>query len=459
MEPINLSQSNVSTSALPARSRWRTALGRRSVAAGMLAIIVGSLVWYFSPHTPPSTFRIPTSPKGGLYSRVGASLKPILAQQLGRPVELVHTKGSVENRRMLLAGDVDLAILQDGSIDSHGLAVIAPLYHEVVHVLVREESELNSIDDFKGRAVAIGPLDSGMHESALILLRHYGLSAADLRESDRYFAEILTDPKIEAAIVTTGFLNGDLQRVMESRKFKLLPIRDAESLTIHHPYLTATTIPTGVFEGHPPVPETPVPSVATTAFLGARENVSDELVRRNLSVLYERDLRQQIPTLIPLTEARTTTMGNLHRATRNYYDPFGGVELLSNLLESLSAVKELMFAFCAGLYLMWDRWRRMKEREERQVVRVMKERLDQFLEESVRLERAQMETDDPQRLRDYLNQATRLKLRAIDELTHEDLRGDRMFSIFLLQCGDLAAKIQAKISHVGNFSSEVQDNV
>jgi len=428
---------------------------RRSVAIGMLAVIICSLAWYLTRDTLPTKVRIATSPEGGLYSRVGASLKPILEEQLGRPVEIVHTRGSVENRRKLLAGEVDFAILQDGSIDSHGLTVIAPLYHEVMHVLVRKGSDFNSIDDFKGRGIAIGPLDSGMHESALILLRHYGLTAHDLRESDRYFAEILSDSNIEGAIVTTGFLNGDLQRVMDTRQFDLLPIRDAESLAIHHPYLTLRTIPTGVFEGHPPVPETAVPSVATTAYLGAREGVSDELVRRTLGVLYERDLRQQIPTLIPLAEARNSTMGNIHRATRSYYDPFGGVELLSNLLESLSAVKELMFAFCAGLYLLWDRWRRVKEREERQIVRVMKERLDQFLEESVRLERAQMETDDPQQLREYLNEATRLKLRAIDELTHEDLRGDRMFSIFLLQCGDLAAKIQAKLHHVGSFSNEV----
>jgi TRAP transporter TAXI family solute receptor len=399
--------------------------------------------------------RIATSSDGGLYSRVGDSLKPILEEQLGRPVELVHTRGSVENRRLLMSGDVDLAILQDGSIDSRGLAVIAPLYHEIMHVLVRKGSGIESIEQFKGRSVAIGRLDSGMHESALTLLRHYGLSPLDLRESDRYFGDLLTDPGLEAAIVTTGFLNGDLQRVMDSRQFELLPIRDAESMTIHHPYLSLKTIPTGVFEGHPPVPENPVSSVATIAFLGTRESASDELVRRALTVLYERDLRQQIPTLIPLAEARATTMGNLHRATRSYYDPFGGVELLSNLLESLSAVKELLFAFCAGLYLLWDRWRRAREREERQVVRVMKERLDQFLEESVRLERAQMESDDPLRLRQYLDEVTRLKLRAIDELTHEDLRGDRMFSIFLLQCGDLAAKIQAKLQHVGNYSSEV----
>ena len=51
-----------------------------------------------------------------------------------------------------------------------------------------------------------------------------------------------------------------------------------------------------------------------------------------------------------------------------------------------------------------------------------------------------------QRMRELLDEVTRIKLQAIRELTHEALRGDRMISIFLLQCGDLAVKIQAKLS-------------
>ena len=35
---------------------------------------------------------------------------------------------------------------------------------------------------------------------------------------------------------------------------------------------------------------------------------------------------------------------------------------------------------------------------------------------------------------------------ALDELTHEDLRSDRMFLIFLIQCGNVINKIQAKIA-------------
>jgi hypothetical protein len=115
-------------------------------------------------------------------------------------------------------------------------------------------------------------------------------------------------------------------------------------------------------------------------------------------------------------------------------------------MESLAAGKELLFALAAGLYLLWDRYRRIKERERTGEIKVMKERLDAFLSDTVRIERAQMETHDTEKLTEYLDEITRIKLNAIDELTHEDLRGDRMFHIFLVQCANVINKIQAKIS-------------
>jgi len=47
-----------------------------------------------------------------------------------------------------------------------------------------------------------------------------------------------------------------------------------------------------------------------------------------------------------------------------------------------------------------------------------------------------------------LDKVTRIKLQALDELTHEALRGDRIFLIFLTQCANLITKIQAKITQL-----------
>ena len=114
-------------------------------------------------------------------------------------------------------------------------------------------------------------------------------------------------------------------------------------------------------------------------------------------------------------------------------------------MESLAATKELLFALGAGLYLLWIRWQSLREREKQAQLQAQKDDLDKFLRETLQVERAQLETSDPKRLRELLDKVTRIKLQALQQLTEEELRGDRTFSIFLLQCSNLSSNIHLKI--------------
>ena len=51
---------------------------------------------------------------------------------------------------------------------------------------------------------------------------------------------------------------------------------------------------------------------------------------------------------------------------------------------------------------------------------------------------------DPARLNKFLDEITEIKLKALEQLTDETLRGDRVFSIFLMQCANLINKLQFK---------------
>ncbi len=79
-------------------------------------------------------------------------------------------------------------------------------------------------------------------------------------------------------------------------------------------------------------------------------------------------------------------------------------------------------------------------------IRVQKELLDAFFEETLEIERMQMHEKDPELLKKYLEDVTRTKLHALEELTHEDLRDDRIFQIFLTECANLTRKIQSKLA-------------
>ena len=107
-----------------------------------------------------------------------------------------------------------------------------------------------------------------------------------------------------------------------------------------------------------------------------------------------------------------------------------------------------LFVIGAGIYLLWIRWRRLQAKELELLVHRQKERLDQFLMETLRIEKEQTQTNNVEQLQEYLDNITRIKMQALQELTEEELRGNQEFSIFLDQCSHLISRIQFKMLSV-----------
>jgi TRAP transporter TAXI family solute receptor len=193
---------------------------RRWLAIIPIAVIIISvIVWFATRDTLSKTIRVATAHEGGLYHEFGEALQKSLKDKTGRDVVLVQSEGSLENEKLLREGKVDLAIVQGGSATIAGLSVIAPLYPEVVHVVTRQGSAIKSIDDLKSRRVVYGAKGSGMRTSAERILEHYGISKKINSPTDLYFKGLLEEESIDAAIVTTGFMNRDLQEMLASGRF------------------------------------------------------------------------------------------------------------------------------------------------------------------------------------------------------------------------------------------------
>jgi hypothetical protein len=256
----------------------------------------------------------------------------------------------------------------------------------------------------------------------------------------------LRDERLDAAIVTTGVLNRDLREVLGTERFRLLPLKDARAIETKDFFLYSTEIPRGLYHEAPSIPRETTASVAATAYLAVDENASDHLIRAVLSALHEEGLSQRFPTLIPHNQALARSLVPLHRVARQYFNPPDQIGELANVLESIAATKELLFALAAGSFLLWNRFRRLQEKERLRVVQTQKEHLDAILEETLRIEEAQMKTEDPVLLKQYSEDVTRLKLEALHGLTDESLRSDRAFLIFIVQCANLINKIQFKIA-------------
>ncbi len=428
-------------------SRITTKRIRNWVTLLMSAVLVGSMGgWLLQRETIPRTVRIATGERDGLYFKVGRTIRGSLEERTGRSFLVVETRGSDENFRRLVQGEVDLAIVQGGAVPIEDVAVITPLFREFVFVIARKGTGITSVWQLAGKRVLLGQKGSGSRDSALKVLRHYGLSTGDLQgANDIPLNSLSDDDTIDAAIFTAGIEHPLLRELLATNRFEILSIQSASAIELMHPFVRNVEVPRGLFAEHPAVPPTRIPTVATIAYLICRSDAPPGLVQAALASIHEESLRLKVPTMITRQEATQYISTRLHPTAKRYFNPADHIGMMANVMESLAATKELMFALGAGIYLLWIRWRRLKEKEMQTMIDQQKEHLDGFLAQTLRIERAQMDCEDVDELSGFLAQVTQIKLQALQELTEEELRGNQAFSIFLEQCASLIGRIQLKI--------------
>jgi TRAP transporter TAXI family solute receptor len=428
------------------------------VLALMFATVVVRTVWLAMEQRVPGEIRIATGKPTGMYHFYAQTLKEVL-QAKGRNVVLVSTDGTIENVELLRSRQVDLAMAQSGVISLHGVAVVAPLAREVAQIVVRKSSGIKRISDLKGKRIVLGLPNSGMRACATQILQHYRIPLSEINVREDYFGQLLHDPALDGAIITTGYENRDLQAVLETAAFEILPIDDASALVLKHPHFQRFEIPQGLHRAsvtQAPTPAAATETVATTALLVCRPDAPSVLVREVLDALYDDDLQEKLSGLLPRDEALRSTRHRWHKEAREFFSPFDQIGYLANVMESLSAIKDLFWA-TGGLigmaYLIWRKRQRKhlrnqlraKRQQHRERSQLFKDLLDEFLKETIVIEQELSQTNDPKTLEAMLQKISEVKLRALNELTEETLRGNRMFLIFLQQCGHLSQAVRGKI--------------
>jgi TRAP transporter TAXI family solute receptor len=255
-----------------------------------------------------------------MYHPVSEHLADLLSEHSNRPVEVLQTSGSIENRELLLGGQAEMALVQSSTFSAVELQIVTALYYERVFFVVRSDREISTIEDLRGRAVSIGPLGSGMRHSAVKIIEHFGIAPESLLKSTAYFRSLLTDATLDAAIVTTGTHNSDLSRLLSDGRFKLLPIPFAEELSREHPCFKLIHILPDDLPVKRSLPEDGLRTVMTPAFLVVRKDSPGLLVKTVLSSLYsESDLVTEFH-LIPLKKAAEWRSWGLHPDADEFFE-------------------------------------------------------------------------------------------------------------------------------------------
>jgi TRAP transporter TAXI family solute receptor len=417
-----------------------------AVAAGTIAITC-VVTWYWSREPLPHEIRIAAGQHDGLYHMFAENLAERLRGRGVRRVRVIETAGTEANVELLREGGADLALIQTVSPTPKGLAGIAPLFPEPLHFLARRNKKIRAPKDLKGKRVALGLKGSSMRQTSHKLLAHYAVAVTDVQDKEEYFGVLDTDVHVDAALVTTCWMNPALVKLLQRPDLELIGIDDHEGLAMRHPWLTATTIPRGLYPGKSPVPAQPVPTVAVTALLVGRSDASDRLVRESLAALYETDLRSSFPAVLSANAARNYDAAVMHPSVANYHNPSAALNRVAQALEFISKSKEALLAVVAFALLLWGLVRRWREQAANAADQAQKQKLDDFIARTLTVELEQMEVTDAEQLRPFLRRVTQIKQEALRELTREKVRGDHLFAIFLSQCAALSEKIQMRMMY------------
>lgn len=158
-----------------------------------------------------ATVRLASGEEGGFYYAFTRLLAAAAANETGTlRIEPVETAGSQQNLRMVVDGDVDLALaLADSASDFGGRVVaLGRVYENYLQLAVRADGPIAEVADLRGRRVNLGAAGSGAAVTGQRLLAAAGLDpAVDVlveHRSLRDAARALTDGTIDALLWAGG---------------------------------------------------------------------------------------------------------------------------------------------------------------------------------------------------------------------------------------------------------------
>jgi hypothetical protein len=211
-------------------------------------------------------FRIGTGGTGGTYYPLGGIIANAISNDKLN-VSAVATNGSVANVNGIVGGSMESGFSQadvnswaysgtgiyEGKPRVEELRVIANLYPESVHVVVRKNSGIKSIADFKGKRVSIDEPGSGTIVNARAILAAYGVAEKDFRPEylkQQQCAEKLKDGSLDGYFQTTGYPQGTLSELAATNGFDLLAIDGAsrDKILTQYKFFAKDKIPDGVYK-------------------------------------------------------------------------------------------------------------------------------------------------------------------------------------------------------------------
>jgi len=252
-------------------------------AIALIWLAGGQTMEYLRNANMPQNISIASGAPGGMYFEIAGKLANRLQKSSGREPHVIATNGSLDNLTQLVGNKVQLALMQESSVQPDQVSVVAPLFFEAVHILVTQESGLKHISEFVGKTVMMGANGSGTYQTSTRLLKHFDITPenVNLIASDWTHRDLLHKADVVIAVTKVG--HQGISELLKDSRYRLISIDDAESLALQEPMFRFFEMP---HQAYGEATQSPITTLRTTALLVARKDASARLVEETLRAIY-----------------------------------------------------------------------------------------------------------------------------------------------------------------------------
>lgn len=279
---------------------------------------------------------IATGGASGPYNIIATTLGEVFNKTYGVNSKTQTTGASVENVNLMAQNKVELAFLMsdvlsdalagEGSFQTPitNVQQIAALYPNYVQIVTSKKSGIKTLEDLRGKRVAVGAQNSGVEVNARNLLTGHDISYDDIRVDYLGYAEAadaLKAGKLDAAFLTSGLPNASLLELEQSFDLQMVSIKpeNVSRIAEDKSYFVSLEIPAGTYGN-----EEPVATAAIMNALAVRSDLSQDDVYKLTKTFFDnlQQLRNSHQAMndVSVEAAQQGLVAPLHPGAQQYYD-------------------------------------------------------------------------------------------------------------------------------------------
>ena len=252
----------------------------------------------------PKHLTLATGGTSGVYFPLGGAIAQVISTNSDGKFSVTAqaTGASGENMRLVQAHEVDFALVQNDVADAAfkgtepfrpdnkmiDVVAIGRLYPEYLHVVASKDSNVKTLEDFKGKKVSVGARGSGNEVNCRQIFKYFGLDYKNIEPIFLPYGETadqFKDRQLDGFVFTIGTPNPAIQDITTAQEVAFVPLegKKVDELVNTFPFLVKDAIPAGTYKGQ----DKPVPTLSVQCILVVNKNMSEEDVYAMTKALYD----------------------------------------------------------------------------------------------------------------------------------------------------------------------------